>query len=497
MRRPILADAHMSSAGLVEGLRLLERIGQGGEGEVWEARDSAGRPRACKLIRPDALADPQEVERRAHYLRRIDHPALVRVYRSGVLTEGRLQGWGFVEMDLVEGQPLDQAPPDPDAIERLAPLAEALDLLHAGKWSSGVALLHRDVKPGNLLETADGDIVLVDPSTLRGLDLGPHTRVGTPLFCAPEVLRGKVTPAADIYSFAATLVALASGTRGDELAELLDDPRDLNLPSGVRRALSPRPSDRPQSCRAVLSAAEELTRAFPDAEGWLVSGVGGTQGEDPVAHTRLLPRLHEPDDDVPQMVPVLPWALALGALLIAPVVAWNSGRPDSLSVVGGLSVGLHLVLQLTAKRPIWTAVLAPPLAWADLLAERAAPTPRRADWASAMFLGGLALALTPVALRLASPGTTAAAVTASTVGGAALLAAMSLLPRTQGPEAAVLRLLALPFWAVGVAIQTVLSVPLLPFAVAAGRWRELFLRIGRAWVSGVEAFLPPRFLPST
>ncbi|HWH32172.1 MAG TPA: hypothetical protein VNU01_05820, partial [Egibacteraceae bacterium] len=320
------------STAIVEGLRLLRRVGEGGEGEVWEARDGAGRPRAFKLIRPEALADPAQVAQRARQLRRIDHPALVRVHRSGILEAGRLAGWGFVEMDFVDGVPLDEAPPDPHALERLLPLAEALDLLHAGEWSDGVPLVHRDVKPGNLIETPDGEVVLVDPSTLRGLDSQVHTRIGTPLFCAPEVLRGKVTPAADVYSFAATLVALASGTRGGELGELLDDPSGLDLPSGVARALSPRPSDRPRSCRAVLSAAEELTRVFPGADGWLAGA------EEELDGGTVILRPGEPAGWVPHDGPVpagspLPWALALGALLVAPVATWGGTRPDALPMV--------------------------------------------------------------------------------------------------------------------------------------------------------------------
>ena len=331
------------STAIVEGLRLLRRVGEGGEGEVWEARDGAGRPRAFKLIRPEALADPAQVAQRARQLRRIDHPALVRVHRSGILEAGRLAGWGFVEMDFVDGVPLDEAPPDPHALERLLPLAEALDLLHAGEWSDGVPLVHRDVKPGNLIETPDGEVVLVDPSTLRGLDSQVHTRIGTPLFCAPEVLRGKVTPAADVYSFAATLVALASGTRGGELGELLDDPSGLDLPSGVARALSPRPSDRPRSCRAVLSAAEELTRVFPGADGWLAGA------EEELDGGTVILRPGEPAGWVPHDGPVpagspLPWALALGALLVAPVATWGGTRPDALPMVLGPVSYTHLTL---------------------------------------------------------------------------------------------------------------------------------------------------------
>ena len=249
---------------VVEGLRLVALVGRGGEGEVWEARDPRGRRRALKLVRPDCLAPPDEAVERGRLLVRIDHPALVRVHRSGLLSgwsddpgeggaaERELEGWGFVEMDFVDGPSLATAAADPDVLERLAPLAEALDLLHTGHWSGGVPMIHRDVKPANIVEDADGDLVLVDPSTLRGVDDGQLTRIGTPLFCAPEVMVGEVTPSADVYSFAATIVALATGRRGQDLAEVLREPGAFDLPPGVRQALSPDPAQRPLSCRAVL-----------------------------------------------------------------------------------------------------------------------------------------------------------------------------------------------------------------------------------------------------
>ena len=478
---------------IVEGLRLLRRVGAGGEGEVWEARDAAGRPRACKLIRPEMLADPAQVSQRARQLRRIDHPALVRVHRSGILESGRLAGWGYVEMDYVDGVPLDEAPPDPHALERLAPLAQALDLLHAGEWSDGVPLVHRDVKPGNLIETPHGEVVLVDPSTLRGLDTEAHTRIGTPIFCAPEVFRGKVTPAADVYSFAATLVALASGTRGEELAELLDDPSGLDLPTGVARALSPRPSDRPRSCKAVLTAAEELTRVFPDADGWLAEPDLGSGGGRTVVLRSSPPDADHAGDEGP--VPpgsALPWALALGALVVAPVATWGGTRPDALPMVLGLSAVLHVVLQVAARRPLWPALLAPPWAWAELLAERAVARPRRQAWASCLLLGGVALALAPAASRLFGPGGSSGAVTASTAAAALVVLGLAHLPRMRGPEAAVLRVLALPLWAAGLALLFAGAVLALPGALLMGRAGDLFVRLGRALAGLVETFLPPR-----
>lgn len=238
----------------VLGLQLRHRIGAGGEGEVWAAAAADGAVRALKLIRPDVLADPVTFAQRAQDLARIDDPALVRVYRAKALTVGEWAGWGAMVMDLIDGESLDDARLGAAAFGELVPLAGALDRLHAGEWSQGYALVHRDVKPSNLIRTPRDGIVLVDPSSLRSVG-GDMTYVGTPLFVAPEVVTGRFGPGADVYSFAATLVALHSGARGDELAGLLADPWSLDVPEPVIRALSLEPAERPARCIELVDPA--------------------------------------------------------------------------------------------------------------------------------------------------------------------------------------------------------------------------------------------------
>ena len=241
----------------VLGLQLRQPLGAGGEGEVWAAVAADGTARALKLIRPDVLADPRVFARRSRQLARIDDPALVRVYRATVLASGEWSGWGAMEMDLVEGMSLTHARLGAAAFADLAPLATALDHLHAGTWSDGEPLVHRDVKPANLVRTPEDRIVLVDPSSLRTVG-GDMTFVGTPVFVAPEVVSGRFGPPADVYSFAVTLVALHSGARGDELADMLADPDALDIPEAVARALSLRVEDRPGQCTQLVDP-EALT----------------------------------------------------------------------------------------------------------------------------------------------------------------------------------------------------------------------------------------------
>lgn len=252
----------------VLGMQLQHRIGVGGEGEVWAAAARDGTARAVKLIRPDVVAEPVAFTRRAQALARIDDPALVRVLNARVLASGEWAGWGAMVMELVEGEPLDDAHLGAAAFADLEPLALALDRLHDGEWSDGDPLIHRDIKPSNLIRAAeDGRIVLVDPSSLRTVG-GDMTYVGTPLFVAPEVPSGRFGPPADVYSFAATLLALHAGARGDELADLLADPGALDVPDPVIRALSVVPDERPERCADLVDTTQTIVlRATSPLDG--------------------------------------------------------------------------------------------------------------------------------------------------------------------------------------------------------------------------------------
>jgi hypothetical protein len=501
---------------LVAGLRLVRLVGSGGEGEVWEVRDERGRRRALKLVRPDALAD--DAEARSRYLLRIEHPALVRVHRAGRLNGGALDGWGFVEMAYVEGASLHDAPADPDMLDRLWPLAEALDLLHTGAWSDGLPLVHRDVKPANLVLAPDGELVLVDPSTLRGVDATQLTRVGTPVFSAPEVVTGRIGPPSDVYSFAATVVALVTGARGQRLVALLDDGDWKDLPAGVRYALSSYPGERPASCRAVLEAGLEadptmlLPALHPGQETRRYPETGDEDHEeDEPAHTRRLDaaparidrralgasegeRAHEstpdqPPDPLQRRGSVWPWTLLLVALVGVPLAAVLGGwlAVVDLPAAAAALVGVHLLANVAARRPLWPAVVMPPLAWSFLLAERVGGSDRRRAWARAVFTGAIAL------LTAAAVGTLLDAAGGPLrllrldwiAAGLSLLVASALTVTAGGPMGGVLRALLLPLWLLGAALLACIG---LLAAIFTGSPRLTWLTLG----SFVEVVRPPQ-----
>jgi hypothetical protein len=419
----------------VLGLQLLHVIGAGGEGQVWAAATPDGDERALKLIRPDVLTDPETFARRSHDLARIDDPALVRVHRAAVLTSGEWTGWGAMVMDLVDGDCLDRARLGAAAFADLARLATALDRLHAGEWSRGEPLVHRDVKPSNLIRTPDDDIVLVDPSSLRTVG-GDMTFVGTPVFVAPEVVTGRFGPPADVYSFAATLVALHSGARGDELAELLAAPLELDVPQTVIAALSVHPEQRPTHCVDLV-----------DPEALTVTVVGRR------------PRVPAPpDEDAPSPQTTRTW-LRLGLLSAAavPLFAGLLLMVPLLALTGiAVTAGL-LALEPELRNPSLTWL---PLAGARWLGWTLDTDDDERDRVVATVHGALLLPLLPVAGVLAGLGERMVVWgTVGQIAGVAVVLALALvwMAVTTAGHAdsglAPIRVMLVPAWVGGVFVQ--------------------------------------------
>ncbi|MEU4832037.1 serine/threonine-protein kinase [Streptosporangium sp. NPDC023615] len=212
--------------------RAVERLGAGGMGVVWRARDELlHREVAIKEVTLDPkLPEAQRAETRERTMRearaaaRLGHPSIVAVH-DVVAQDGR----PWIVMDLVRGRSLDQAiraggplPPHRVAAIGLAVL-DALALAH----SRGI--MHRDVKPANIMLADDGGVLLTDfgIATVEGdVQLtSPDALVGSPGYIAPERLRGQDDgPAADLWSLGATLYAAVEGRgpfqRGTPVATL-------------------------------------------------------------------------------------------------------------------------------------------------------------------------------------------------------------------------------------------------------------------------------------
>ncbi len=182
--------------------RLESPIATGGVGEVWRGRDEVlGRPVAVKLLRAGYAGHPETLARfqaEARHAASLSHPGIAQVYDYGE------DGQPFLVMELVDGPSLAavlrQGPLPPGAaMDVVAQTAAALASAHAA------GLVHRDVKPGNLLLGPGQQVKVTDFGIAHAAGSAPLTRtgtlVGTPAYLAPERVAGQgATPASDLYS---------------------------------------------------------------------------------------------------------------------------------------------------------------------------------------------------------------------------------------------------------------------------------------------------------
>ncbi len=190
---------------LADRYRLDDRIAAGGMGEVWRAFDLVlGRPVAVKLLRDEYAQHPETLERfraEARHTAAVSHPGIAQMYDYG--EPGPAQP-PFLVMELVEGAPLTQllarGPLDPARVmDMVAQAAAGLYAAHAA------GLVHRDIKPGNLLVSPDGTVKITDFGIAYAAGSAPLTRtgalIGTPAYLAPERVAGaSAGPASDLYS---------------------------------------------------------------------------------------------------------------------------------------------------------------------------------------------------------------------------------------------------------------------------------------------------------
>jgi len=183
--------------------RLDEQIAVGGSGQVWRAADTVlGRAVAVKLLRPEYAGHAETLARfrgEARHAAQLAHPGIVRVYDYGLAGP---EGAPFLVMELVDGPSLAavmaRGPLAPSwVLDMIAQVAAALAAAHAA------GLVHRDIKPGNLLVAPDGTVKITDFGIAHAAGSAPLTRTGTlpgtPGYLAPErALGGPASPASDL-----------------------------------------------------------------------------------------------------------------------------------------------------------------------------------------------------------------------------------------------------------------------------------------------------------
>jgi serine/threonine protein kinase len=262
---------------------LVETLGGGAAGTVYKARHRlTGAVVAVKILAEDLRDNPallRRFEREFRAARQLDHPHIVHV-----LDSGRADGVPYIAMEFVDGGSLGdliqlhKRLPEVDAVRLAAQVGEALELAHRH------GIIHRDVKPDNILVTTDGDAKLADLGLAKDtqdevLLTRPGAALGTPHFMAPEQLTDARAADArsDVYGLGATLYQALTGelpfrSRGamsvlrKKVAGELVPPRQLvpglseRAEAAVLRALRTDPADRFATC---VDFVEALTGVRP------------------------------------------------------------------------------------------------------------------------------------------------------------------------------------------------------------------------------------------
>ncbi|AEV81064.1 serine/threonine protein kinase [Actinoplanes sp. SE50] len=260
--------------------RLEERIAGGGMGDVWRGTDDVlGRTVAVKILLPALLDEPGFAERfrgEARTMATINHPGVVDVYDYG-----SDQQLAFLVMEYVEGDALSRTL---SRVGRLTPartmalVAQAADALQAAHANG---IVHRDVKPGNLLVRPNGTLVLTDFGIARSALVGQLTVagavLGTASYISPEQAAGDVaTPASDVYALGVVAYQCLSGHRPFDgatpieiaMKHVRETPRPLpgDIPPAVRaiveRALSKDPAARWPSAAAMAAVARQAAASL-------------------------------------------------------------------------------------------------------------------------------------------------------------------------------------------------------------------------------------------
>ncbi|MGW0891898.1 serine/threonine-protein kinase [Saccharopolyspora sp. NPDC002578] len=245
---------------LADRYRLGRRIAVGGMGEVWEAVDvRLDRTVAVKVLKPELCGDAEFLHRfrtEARTTASLNHPGIAAVHDYGetaAIPDGP-EDTAYLVMELVEGEPLAAVL----AREGRIAVEHTLDMLEQAGNALQAAhergLVHRDVKPGNILITPTGTVKLTDFGIAKAADAAPVTRsgmvMGTAHYIAPEqALGSEASPSSDVYSLAVVGYECLKGHR-----PFLSDNAVTVAMMHIREVAPPLPPDVPPGARALVEA---------------------------------------------------------------------------------------------------------------------------------------------------------------------------------------------------------------------------------------------------
>ena len=386
------ADAPALKPGTDVGTyRIIEEIGRGGMGVVYLAEDARlGRRVALKALPAAAAGDPafrERLRREARAAATIAHPAVAVVYALEEI-EGQL----FIASEYVAGRTLraeiEHGPiPGARIVQVAADIARALAAAH----EAGV--VHRDLKPDNVLLTEGGRVKVVDFGIARveGADVTRLTVegavIGTPAYMAPEqLLGGPVDARADIYAAGVVMKEMAAGAPST-LARI------------VERCMQPNPDARFASARELLRAIEEITRPAESGHSVHEHAAAGFSRPDGRRNARWWWEFHQ------AMAALTYWLMVIPAWSARGLIGGAGGRAFFIVTLAAVIVAANLRLHLWFTSRFYPTELK----W---LRARNGRWIHAADWlfAIVLMIGGLLVGdeRSPLAILLFSFGLGAA-----------------------------------------------------------------------------------------
>jgi eukaryotic-like serine/threonine-protein kinase len=352
---------------------LTQRIAVGGMGEVWAATDTVlDRTVAVKLLSPGLSQESDFVERfraEARHTAALQHPNIATVFDYG-----EDDGTAYLVMELVPGQALSQIIADraplstQETVAILIQAATALAAAHEG------GVVHRDVKPANIMVTPDGTAKLTDFGISRAVDSVPLTQtgqvLGTAQYLSPEQALGQsATAASDIYALGVVGYEMLTGERpfdtgsvvSTALAHVNQPPPPLpeTVPRGladvINAAMAKAPADRPASAAEMAHALGMPSAAFAsNAPALPVVPVPASTGPATLGPATDGPSLTQVMPSLTQVMPPRTVMLAQTRAMPGPAARKGRGPLALLALPGSLArLRRPQPPRATDRRPVW------------------------------------------------------------------------------------------------------------------------------------------------